>query len=207
MLKKINLFFKRTFDIVFSIIGLIALLPVTIVVFIINICNKQGKIFYVQERIGKTGKTFKMYKFNSMIDDADKVLEEYLKQNEAARKEYKKYKKIKNDPRITKLGAFLRRTSLDELPQFVNIIKGDMSLVGPRPYLPREKTEMDKYFKIITSVKPGLTGPWQVNGRNNLPFKERLSLESRYADKNNVFTDSIIIMKTAKTIFEQKGAS
>lgn len=206
MLKKINLLFKRFFDITFGIIGLGALLPVTIMIFAINTLHKQKKIFYVQERIGKDGKTFKMYKFNSMVDDADKVLEEYLKQNKKAEKEYKKYKKIKNDPRITKTGAFLRRTSLDELPQFINILKGEMSLIGPRPYLLKEKNDMDKYYKIITSVKPGLTGPWQINGRNSVPFRERLSLESRYADKNNIFIDLTIFLKTTKIIFKQKGA-
>lgn len=206
MCKNVNLFLKRIFDIIFGIFGVIILMPVTLVIFIINLLNKQRKIFYIQERIGKNGKPFKMLKFNSMVDNADKVLEKYLKENESAAKEYKKYKKIKNDPRITKVGAFLRRTSLDELPQVINVVKGDMSLIGPRPYLPREKGDMDKYYKVITSVKPGLTGPWQVSGRNSVPFRERLSLESRYADKNNIFMDSIIILKTAKTIFEQKGA-
>lgn len=200
-----NLFFKRFFDIIFGIIGFGALLPVTIIVFTINSLNKR-KTFYVQERIGKCGREFKMYKFNSMVENADKVLEEYLKQNKAAEKEYKKYKKIKNDPRITKVGTFLRRTSLDELPQFINVLKGDMSLIGPRPYLPKEKKDMDKYYKIITSVKPGLTGPWQIKGRNSIPFRERLSLESRYADRNNIFMDLIIMLKTTKIIFERKGA-
>ena len=139
MCKNVNLFLKRIFDIIFGIFGVIILMPVTLVIFIINLLNKQRKIFYIQERIGKNGKPFKMLKFNSMVDNADKVLEKYLKENESAAKEYKKYKKIKNDPRITKVGAFLRRTSLDELPQVINVVKGDMSLIGPRPYLPREK--------------------------------------------------------------------
>lgn len=206
MYKNVNLFLKRIFDIIFGTFGVIILMPVTLAIFIINMFKKQRKIFYIQERIGKNGKPFKMLKFNSMVDNADKVLEEYLQENKSAAKEYRKYKKIKNDPRITKVGAFLRRTSLDELPQVINVVKGDMSLIGPRPYLPKEKEDMDKYYRIITSVKPGLTGPWQVSGRNSVPFRERLSLESRYADKNNIFIDSIIILKTAKTIFEQRGA-
>ncbi len=140
-------FIKRTVDFLGGIVGTILLVPITIAVFIGNkILKDNGPIFYTQERIGKNGKKFKMYKFRSMVLNADEKLEKYLSENEEARKEYKKYRKLKNDPRITKMGRLLRKTSLDEFPQFINIIKGDMSLVGPRPYLAKEKEEMNGIF-------------------------------------------------------------
>lgn len=156
-------FVKRTIDIIGSLVGVIALIPLTIGIYIANLINKdKGPIFYTQERIGKNGKLFKMYKFRSMVVGADEKLQEYLKQNRDAREEYKKYKKLKDDPRITKVGKFIRKTSIDEFPQFINVLKGDMSLVGPRPYLPREKEEMGDSYEYITKCKPGITGFWQV---------------------------------------------
>lgn len=156
-------FVKRTIDIVVSLIGIVCLVPLTFIVFLLNIINKEtGSIFYVQERIGKDGKLFKMYKYRTMIKDADKVLNDYIEQDEDFKREYMLYKKVKNDPRITKVGKFLRRTSLDEFPQFINVLKGEMSLVGPRPYLMREKVDMGDYYYYIITLKPGLTGPWQT---------------------------------------------
>lgn len=160
---KLEKFVKRAIDIIGSIVGIIFLIPLTIVIGIANLILKdKGPIFYTQERIGKNGKHFKMYKYRSMVVGADEKLREYLAENEEAREEYAKYKKLKHDPRITKMGAFLRKTSLDEFPQFINILKGEMSLVGPRPYLPREKEEINGFFNYIMSCKPGLTGFWQV---------------------------------------------
>lgn len=160
---KIESIIKRTLDIIGGIVGVIALIPTTIVIYIANLIVKdKGPIFFTQERIGKNGKPFKMYKYRSMVLGADEKLKEYLQENEEARKEYKKYKKLKYDPRITKVGAFIRKTSIDELPQLINVLKGDMSLVGPRPYLPREKEDMKYYYPYIIQSKPGLTGFWQV---------------------------------------------
>ena len=138
-------------------------IPLTIGIAIANlICKDNGPIFYSQYRMGKNGKLFKMYKYRSMVVGADEKLKKYLEENEEARKEYKKYKKLKHDARVTKVGEFIRKTSLDEFPQFINVLKGDMSLVGPRPYLEREKEDMNGYYKYITTFKPGLTGLWQV---------------------------------------------
>ena len=204
---KISRFFKRTIDIVISLIGVITLIPLTIIVFFLNVINKEkGSIFYVQERIGKNGKLFKMYKYRTMVEDADKIIKKYLENDEDFKKEYRKYKKVKNDPRITKVGKILRKTSLDEFPQFINILKGDMSLVGPRPYLMREKTDMGDYYYYIITMKPGLTGPWQTSGRNNLTFVDRLELDLEYYKNNSLKNDMKYFIKTFAKLIKKEGA-
>lgn len=161
--EKIERIIKRFIDILGGVAGVMLLLPMIIGIWIANkIVKDDGPIFYTQDRIGKDGKIFKMYKFRSMVVGADEILEKYLEENEEARKEYKEYKKLKHDPRITKVGSFIRKTSIDEFPQFINVLKGDMSLVGPRPYLPKEKEEINGFFRYITCCKPGVTGLWQV---------------------------------------------
>lgn len=203
----IERFIKRAVDFLGGVVGTILLVPVTIAVFIGNkILKDNGPIFYTQERIGKNGKKFKMYKFRSMVLNADEKLEKYLSENEEARKEYKKYRKLKNDPRITKMGRLLRKTSLDEFPQFINVIKGDMSLVGPRPYLEIEKEEMNGFFKYITSMKPGLTGFWQVNGRNDVTFVDRLDMDMNYYYTRSLKLDAKILYKTVKKVIKREGA-
>ena len=203
----IERFIKRAVDFLGGVVGTILLVPVTIAVFIGNkILKDNGPIFYTQERIGKNGKKFKMYKFRSMVLNADEKLEKYLSENEEARKEYKKYRKLKNDPRITKMGRLLRKTSLDEFPQFINIIKGDMSLVGPRPYLEKEKEEMNGFFKYITSMKPGLTGFWQVNGRNDVTFVDRLDMDMNYYYTRSLKLDAKILYKPVKKVIKREGA-
>lgn len=205
--KVLYIFIKRLFDIVLSLIGCLCLLPVALIVKISYILNKDyASIFFSQERIGKNGKTFKFYKFRSMVVNADKVLEELLKNDKEARKEYKLNKKFKNDPRITKMGKILRKTSLDELPQFINVLKGDMSLIGNRPYLPREKDDMGTYFDTIVKTKPGLTGYWQVNGRSNTTFEERLKLEEYYSNHASLKMDIKILFKTVYVVLFHKGA-
>ena len=162
--QKIGKYAKRSIDIIGGFVGVLAIIPLTIIIFIVKLISREkGPIFYTQDRIGKDGKLFKMYKFRSMVVGADEKLFEYLKENKEAREEYKKNKKLKNDPRITKMGGFLRKTSLDEFPQFINVLKGDMSLVGPRPYLPREKEDMGSYYSCISKCKPGITGFWAVS--------------------------------------------
>ena len=203
----IERFIKRAVDFLGGVVGTILLVPVTIAVFIGNkILKDNGPIFYTQERIGKNGKKFKMYKFRSMVLNADEKLEKYLSENEEARKEYKKYRKLKNDPRITKMGRLLRKTSLDEFPQFINVLKGDMSLVGPRPYLEIEKEEMNGFFKYITSMKPGLTGFWQVNGRNDVTFVDRLDMDMNYYYTRSLKLDAKILYKTVKKVIKREGA-
>ena len=204
---KVEKILKRVIDIIAGIFGIIALLPLTLIIYIANlICKDKGPVFYTQERYGKNGKIFKLYKYRSMVVGADEKLKEYLAENEEARKEYKEYKKLKDDPRITKVGKFIRKTSLDEFPQFINVLKGDMSLVGPRPYLPREREDINGFFNYITSVKPGITGLWQVNGRSDTTFTERLTLDMSYYYKHNLKMDLKILGKTVKDVVKKEGA-
>ena len=200
-------FIKRVFDILFSLIGLIVLIPCIIIIKIANILTKDfNSVFYTQDRIGKNGKIFKLYKFRSMIPNADKVLEEMLKEDNEITREYKLNKKLKNDPRISKVGKVIRKLSIDELPQVINILKGDMSLIGNRPYLPREKKDMGKYYKEIIKTRPGLTGYWQVNGRSATTFKDRLKLESYYSKHCGLKMDIKIFFKTFKVVLFKDGA-
>lgn len=199
--------FKRLIDIFGGIVGTIVLIPLTIGIAIANlICKDNGPIFYSQYRMGKNGKLFKMYKYRSMVVGADEKLKKYLEENEEARKEYKKYKKLKHDPRVTKVGEFIRKTSLDEFPQFINVLKGDMSLVGPRPYLEREKEDMNGYYKYITTFKPGLTGLWQISGRSDVDFATRIDLDMQYYYNHSLKGDIKILFKTAMKLVKREGA-
>lgn len=198
---------KRLIDIVGSVLGILALIPLTIGIYIANfIAGDKESLFYSQNRIGKNGKIFKMYKYRSMVIDAEEKLEEYLAESEEAREEFQEYKKLKNDPRITKIGNFIRKTSLDEFPQFINVLKGEMSLVGPRPYLPREREEMNGFYKYIVSCKPGITGFWQTNGRSKLTFNERLDMDMEYFYKNNLKLDLKLLKKTIEKTIKKEGA-
>ena len=208
VLKVINMIFKRTIDICGGIVGTLILIPLTLVVWMINIFSgDRGPLFYSQERIGKNGKHFKMYKFRSMVVGADEKLKELLQNDPEARREYMKYRKLKHDPRITKAGNFLRKTSLDEFPQFINVIKGEMSLVGPRPYLPREVNAMDEMYDIIIKHKPGITGLWQISGRSDVTFEDRLELDMKYHKKNSAVEDVKIICKTAISVIKHVGVA
>ena len=156
--------FKRTFDIIVGLVGTICLLPVMLIVKIANLFNgDKEKIIFEQKRIGKGGKEINIYKIRSMVPNAEKVLEDLMEKDPKIKEEYLLNKKLKHDPRITKVGAFIRKTSLDEFGQFVNILKGEMTVVGPRPYLPREKEDMGSYYNDIITTKPGITGYWYVS--------------------------------------------
>ena len=199
--------FKRMIDIIGSIVGIVALVPLTIGVFIAKlITHDNGPIFYTQNRIGKDGKIFKMYKFRSMVVGADDILQEYLNSNTEANEEYRINKKLKYDPRVTKVGEFIRKTSIDEFPQFINVLKGEMSLVGPRPYLPREINDMGEYYPYITSVKPGITGLWQIRGRSDVTFKDRLKLDMEYFEKKNLLFETKILFWTVGSVVHKRGA-
>ena len=198
---------KRIADIVCSLFGMLFLIPLTIFVKVASIISGDfNSIFFTQERIGKDGKPFKLYKYRTMVPNADKILKKLLKENKEIAEEYNKYKKLEKDPRITKVGDILRKFSLDEFPQFINIFKGDLSLVGPRPYLYREKKDMGKYFNIIKLAKPGLTGYWQVNGRNNTDFKDRLLLDEEYIKIRGLRLDIKIFFMTFSKVLKRDGA-
>lgn len=200
-------FIKRLFDIIVAMIGIVFLIPIMLVVKIMNIINKDyNPIFYTQERIGKNGKLFKFYKFRSMVPNADEILTQTLKIDKIVEEEYRINKKLKNDPRITKTGKFLRKTSLDELPQLINVLKGDMSLIGNRPYLPREKDDMLDFYDDIVKTKPGITGYWQVSGRSNTTFRKRLELERFYSNNYSLKMDIKIFFKTFRVVLFKKGA-
>lgn len=200
-------FFKRAVDVCAGTMGLIVLIPVTLVVFLANLVTKDnGPVIYTQNRIGKDGKIFKMYKFRSMCVGAEETLKKYLAENSEAYEEYKVYKKLKNDPRITTVGKFLRKTSLDEIPQFLNLLNGTMSLVGPRPYMPHERQDMGDFYDTIIKNKPGITGLWQTSGRSNTTFDERLVYDADYDKKKSVLTDFKIIVKTFVNVFKKDGA-
>ena len=178
-----------------------------LVVFIANKIQKDnGPIFFMQKRIGLDGKMFRLYKFRTMVVNADKILMKKLKEDKDFREKYLSYRKVENDDRITAIGKLLRKTSLDEFPQFINVLKGDMSIVGPRPYLYREKKDMGSYYDYIIKCKPGITGLWQVSGRNKNTFEERLQLDLEYYNNRNFIYDMKILFKTVLSVFKKEGA-
>lgn len=195
---------KRTIDIIGSLCGVILLLPVLIVVAVlIKIENPKGSIIFTQNRCGKNGKIFKMYKFRSMVYNAEELLEKLKEKNEQTGPVFK----ISNDPRITKIGKFIRRTSLDELPQLINILKGDMSIVGPRPAIITEVELYNEYQMQRLLVKPGLTCIWQVSGRNSIGFDEWVELDLRYIKERTLLLDIKLIFKTIRVLFGDNNAS
>lgn len=204
--KPFSQFAKRLIDIIAGIIGCILLIPITIVLKIIFLKNGDKEpLIFTQVRIGKNGKPIKIFKYRSMIPNAEQVLEELMKKDNNIKQEYLKNKKLQNDPRITHIGKKLRETSLDELPQLINVLKGEMSLVGPRPYLFREVEDMIYYDDII-KCKPGLTGMWQVSGRSDIGFKERCHLDEYYYRNWAFWLDFTILIKTIKIVLYGNGA-
>jgi exopolysaccharide biosynthesis polyprenyl glycosylphosphotransferase len=194
---------KRTMDIIGAIVGLIVTSVLFLVVAIaIKIEDPKGTVFFAQTRVGKNGKEFKMYKFRSMVSDAEERLNDLLEYNEVTGAMFK----MKNDPRVTKVGRFIRKTSIDELPQLWNVLKGDMSLVGPRPPLPREVEQYTEYDKQRLLVTPGCTGLWQVSGRSNVGFKEMVELDLQYIRNRSILLDVKIIFKTVFVLFGSKDA-
>ena len=201
-------FLKRTIDIIGGLVGTILLVPITLCVWIARIILKEndGPLFYEHLRFGKNGKKFRIYKFRSMCIDADKRLKEYLEQNEEARIEFEENHKLKDDPRITKLGKFIRKTSIDELPQFVNVLKGDMSLIGPRPIVDGEIEKYGENKDKFLSVRPGLTGYWAANGRSDITYEERMKMELYYVDNISFKLDIQIFFKTIISVMKKEGA-
>lgn len=199
-------FLKRTVDITASAAALLLLSPVFLVTSLAIRKDSDGPAMFTQKRIGKDGKLFEIYKFRTMVPDADKKLFEMLEKDEKAREEYKLNKKLKHDPRITKVGNFLRKTSIDELPQLINVLKGDMSLVGPRPYLPREIDDMGEYYDTIIESKPGITGLWQVSGRSNTTFEQRLEFDKEYTENKGFLYDMGLLTKTVGVVVKKNGA-
>lgn len=199
---------KRCFDIVFSLLCLVFGSPVFLFIALLIYATSPGRVIYAQERIGRGGKPFRCYKFRSMFPDADQRLEELLRKDPELKKEWEHSHKLKRDPRITPFGLFLRKTSLDELPQFWNVLKGDLSVVGPRPVV---REEIEKFYCVkaykILSIRPGLTGPWQVSGRNDVQsYQQRIQLDESYIDNQSFLLDLKLIGKTLPAMLFSKGA-
>lgn len=195
-------FIKRVFDIIASLTGLIILSPVLLITSIAIKIEDKGPVIFSQERVGRNGKTFKMYKFRSMYTNAEEILKELKDLNEADGPVFK----MKNDPRITKVGRFIRKYSIDELLQLINIIRGDMSVVGPRPALPKEVAEYDEFAKQRLLVKPGLSCYWQISGRSDIGFEQWMRLDVKYIKEMGILTDLKIILLTIPAVLKGEGS-
>ena len=203
----LDMFLKKVIDIMSGLVGCVLLIPLSVFVKIHSVrSGDKDSIFFKQERVGKNGKIIKVYKYRSMVSNAEQILEEMMKNDPNIRAEYIKNKKLDPDPRVTVFGNFLRKTSLDEFPQFINILKGDMSLIGPRPYLVREINDMGNAYETIIKTKPGITGIWQVSGRSDVTFERRCRLDEYYYNNWSIWLDMIILVKTIKVVLRRDGA-
>ena len=196
------IFLKRLIDICVSLIGIILLIPLFLIVGILIKIESKGPIIFSQKRVGLNGKEFKMYKFRSMVVNAEELKEKLVNQNEMSGPMFK----IKEDPRITKIGKFIRKTSIDELPQLFNVLIGNMSLVGPRPSLPNEVKQFEDWMNKRLEVKPGITCFWQVMGRNNIGFEDWMRLDVKYVNERNLWLDIKLIFKTFFVLFGDSNA-
>ncbi len=187
---------KSLFDLLVSFLFLFSFLPFFLIISLLIKLSSRGPIFFLQKRIGKNNIPFKCIKFRTMHPEANDILENLLTKDLLLKREFEETHKIKNDPRITTIGKFLRKTSLDELPQFINVLRGEMSIIGPRPIVKEEKKKYGKNFKKVSLIKPGITGLWQVSGRNNLTYKRRVLLDLNYVENYNFKMDLRILFRT-----------
>lgn len=198
---------KRLFDLTFSLLALVATLPLFLVIFVLIRITSKGPAVFAHTRIGRGGEPFRCLKFRTMHADAEKRLRELLERDETARQEWESARKLKNDPRVTVVGQVLRKSSLDELPQFLNVLKGDLSVVGPRPVM---EEELHRYYKDkaakILSIRPGITGLWQISGRSNTSYRQRVKLDETYVENRSLLMDLSLVVKTVPAIITRKGA-
>ena len=204
--QNIEIFIKTVLDFILAFLGIIILSPVYLYIAYKIKKEDGGKIIYAYDCIGKHGKIFKCYKFRSMIENSQAVLKKYLEDNITARSEWATFYKLKNDPRVTKIGAKLRKSSMDELPQLFNVLKGDMSLVGPRQIVKDEIMKFGKYIDLYYSVKPGITGYWQVCGRSEVDYKTRVEMTVWYINNWSLWLDVKILIKTVSVVLKKTGA-
>lgn len=197
---------KRVMDITIVLIGGLLILPFLLLISLLIIIDSRGPVLYSHTRVGKKGVNFEMWKFRSMVSNADEVLERYLKENPDLSREWDSTWKLKDDPRITRMGRLLRRYSLDELPQLWNVLRGDMSLVGPRPIVNEEAARYAESFQFYKKVKPGVTGLWQVSGRNNTTYRERVRLDEYYVRNWSIWLDFYILFQTIRVVLQGEGA-
>lgn len=206
LLNTSQLLAKRIMDLGLIVLSTPVMVPLLAVIAILIKIDSRGSIFYYQDRIGYGGKTFKFWKFRSMVTGADQVLEAYLEANPEARAEYEVNHKLKNDPRVTRVGKFIRKFSIDELPQLVNVLKGEMSLVGPRPFMGNEIGFYDKCYSLYTYVLPGVTGLWQISGRSNVAYTTRVSLDDYYLRNWSIWLDIHILIRTITVVLRGRGS-
>lgn len=205
--KLIYFFIKRVFDILCSLVGIILLIPMSLIIKIIYMCTGDfHSIFYRHRRLGKNGKFISIFKYRTMVPNAEAILKDWLRNNPEKRDEYLRDRKIDNDPRITKIGNILRKTSIDEFPQFINILMGDMSLIGPRPVVKDEVEVYGKNKNKFLSMRPGLTGYWASQGRSNISYDERMKMELYYIDHCGILLDIKIIFDTIYAVIKKDGA-
>lgn len=197
---------KRLFDMVLTLCGMVVFLPIGLIIAAIIYITDPGPVLFAHRRVGQHGKLFPCYKFRSMVVNAEEALKEYLKDNPEAQEEWNRDFKLKDDPRITKIGHFLRKTSLDELPQLLNVLKGEMSLVGPRPIVTAEIEKYGEYIQDFYLVPPGITGVWQVSGRSDTTYDERVQMDSWYVHNWSVWIDIVYLVKTVTAVLMRKGA-
>lgn len=197
---------KRLFDLILSLLSLPFSLPLGALIFIGIYAVSPGKVVFAHQRVGQGGEKFMCYKFRTMLPDAEELLTEYLQKNPLAKAEWEANYKLKDDPRVTLIGRYLRKTSLDELPQLWNVLKGEMSLVGPRPIVEEEIARYGEYIKEYYLVPPGITGIWQVSGRSDTTYEERVAMDTWYARNWSVSLDFLLLLKTIKFVIMGKGA-
>lgn len=208
LLKPTNILLKKVSDVLLSVMVFpLLLLVFALVIFLMKREEPKGQIFFKQDRMGKDGKTFVCYKFRSMYENGDAILEDYLKEHTDEIACYDKFHKYKNDPRITKIGKILRKTSLDEIPQIINVFRGEMSLIGPRPYMLNEKEKIGDDLEMVLAVKPGITGLWQVSGRSDVDFYSRVEMDTWYTRNWSLWLDLVILVKTVRVVLFRDGAS
>jgi Undecaprenyl-phosphate galactose phosphotransferase WbaP len=197
---------KRIMDLCATMLGGALIIPLVLILALLVYVESGGPVFYRDRRMGSDGRLFSCVKFRTMVPDAETLLERMLEEDVGLREEYSKYHKLRDDPRVTRVGRFLRKTSLDELPQLWNVLRGEMSLVGPRPYLPRESNEIGITQSEILRVPPGITGPWQVAGRNHTSFDERVQMDDYYVRDWSIWLDLVLLARTARSVMLSRGA-
>ena len=199
---------KRFFDIVFGVVSIILISPVyLLIILIIKIWSPASPVFFSHWRVGQNGRYFKCLKFRTMVPDAEEILDNWKIDNPALYEEFQKGFKLEHDPRVVRvIGTILRKTSLDELPQLINVIKGDMSLVGPRPIVMAEIEKYSVYFDSLVTIRPGITGLWQVSGRSDVSYEERIMMDIEYVHNISLWRDIRIILRTLYIVFKKAGA-
>jgi len=204
-------FFKRLFDVLFSLSFIVVFSPLYLFLALLIKWNSKGPVLYIGKRLGKGGKHIEIFKFRTMYIDAEERLKDMLSSDPKMRSEWEVFQKLHNDPRCTSIGKFLRRTSLDEFPQFFNVLKGDLSVVGPRPHYideleGKENSPLKKYAHLVLATKPGITGLWQISGRSHLSYEDRVELDSLYFKKQSFFYDMKVVLKTVPLVLISRGA-